>query len=305
MADSIPVIDLQDFPGNMKKLMKASEDWGCFRIVNFESILPKSLMDEMKAVVISLLELPYEIKQRNVDVIDGSGYRFPDRINPIHEGFGLYDAASSEAVDTFCHLLGATPQQRIDTIREIIKRYGRAMHELGMAIGRKLGEGLGVTDVSSFEKWPTQFRMHKYPFTPESIGSDGLLPHTDNSFLAIVQDDEQLGGLEVTKRSGKLVQVEPCPGTLLVNLGDIATVWSNGRLYNVKHRVVCKEVGIRVSIASFLLGPKEEVVEAPSTLVTSENPRMYVPFTFEDYWKSKFYKCLDCGEALDPFRIEA
>ncbi|KAG8378673.1 hypothetical protein BUALT_Bualt07G0009800 [Buddleja alternifolia] len=304
MAYSIPVIDLQDFPGNMKKLMKASEEWGCFRIVNFESILPKSLMDEMRAVVISLLELPYEIKQRNVDVIEGSGYRFPDRINPIHEGFGLYDAASSEAVNAFCALLNATPQQRTVTVREIITRYGRAVYELSMAIGRKLGEGLGLTDVS-FKKWPSQFRINKYPFTPENIDSDGLRPHTDNSFLTILQEDEQFGGLEVMQRSGKLVQVEPCPGTLIINLGDLAQVWSNGRFYNVKHRVSSKQAGIRITIATFLLGPREEAVEAPSELVTSDNPRRYVPFKFEDYWKSKFYKCLDDGEALNPFRIES
>ncbi|KAG8378669.1 hypothetical protein BUALT_Bualt07G0009300 [Buddleja alternifolia] len=301
MADSIPVIDLQDFPGNTKKLMDASEEWGCFRIVNYESILPESLMHEMKAVVISLLELPYEIKKRNVDVIDGSGYRFPDRINPILEGFGLYDAASSEAVDAFCAQLDATPQQRSVNIREIIIRYNRAVYELSMDIGHKLGGGLGLTDVS-FEKWPSNLRVNKYAFTPENIGSDGLRSHTDNSLLTILHEDEKFGGLEVMQRSGKLVQVEPCPRTMIVFLGDLAQVWSNGRFYNVKHRVLSKQAGIRITLGTFLLGPKEEVVEAPSELVTSDNPRHYVPFKFEDYWKSKMYKGYG-GEALNPFRI--
>ncbi|KAG8378672.1 hypothetical protein BUALT_Bualt07G0009700 [Buddleja alternifolia] len=40
----------------LKKLMRAStEEWGCFRIANFESILPQSLMHEMKAVVTDFL----------------------------------------------------------------------------------------------------------------------------------------------------------------------------------------------------------------------------------------------------------
>ncbi|KAM0047654.1 putative oxoglutarate/iron-dependent dioxygenase, isopenicillin N synthase [Helianthus debilis subsp. tardiflorus] len=51
---------------------------------------------------------------------------------------------------------------------------------------------------------------------------------TDSGFLTILQYDEGVGGLEVMD-------------TLLVNLGDMATVWSNGRLCNVKHRVQCKE----------------------------------------------------------------
>ena len=57
-------------------------------------------------------------------------------------------------------------------------------------------------------------------------------------------------------------------------------VWSNGRFCNVKHRVQCKEASIRVSIASFFLGPKEAAVEAPPELVDSENPRQFVPFFF-------------------------
>jgi 2-oxoglutarate-dependent dioxygenase len=55
-------IDLQDFPRQSSKLLKAREDWGCFRIINHEKIHPLSLMQEMKAVVRSLLDLPQEIK---------------------------------------------------------------------------------------------------------------------------------------------------------------------------------------------------------------------------------------------------
>ncbi|KAM0067889.1 putative oxoglutarate/iron-dependent dioxygenase, isopenicillin N synthase [Helianthus debilis subsp. tardiflorus] len=44
--------------------------------------------------------------------------------------------------------------------------------------------------------------------------------------------------------SGHFIPVEPWPDTLLVNLGDMATVWSNGRLCNVKHKVQCKEAKI-------------------------------------------------------------
>lgn len=109
---SIPVIDLQDFPGQSSKLVKACEDWGCFRIINHDKILPFSLMKEMKAVVRSLLDLPQEIKQRNRDVIAGSGYVAPSERNPLYEALGLYDIASSEALDEFCTQLDASPHQR-------------------------------------------------------------------------------------------------------------------------------------------------------------------------------------------------
>ncbi|XP_073296186.1 2-oxoglutarate-dependent dioxygenase DAO-like [Primulina huaijiensis] len=299
MAAPVPVIDTQDFPGQLSKLIEACEEWGCFRIVNFDGILPGSLMSEMKAVVKSLLELPEEIKRRNVDVIAGSGYMAPSQINPLYEALGLYDMGNTIAVDSFCSKLDATPHQRT-----VVLKYAKAVSELMMYIGKRMGEGLGLSSVS-FEKWIRQFRINKYTFTPETVGSPGVQIHTDSSFLTILQDDEIIGGLEVKKRSGTFVAVDPCPGTLLVNLGDIAAVWSNGRFLNVEHRVTCKEAGLRFSIASFLLGPEETMVETPPELIDLAHPRMYTPFMYQDYRKLRVSNNFHSGEALGHLRVES
>ncbi|KAL5752238.1 hypothetical protein ACOSP7_022425 [Xanthoceras sorbifolium] len=291
---SIPTIDVQNFPVEYRKLREASEEWGCFRIVNHK--IPLTVMSEMKKVVRSLLDLPLEIKRRNTDVIAGSGYMAPSQVNPLYESLGLYDLASSHAVHTFCSQLDASPHQR-----EIIEIYAQAIQELAMDIAQKLAQSMGLVG-NVFEGWPSQFRINKYNFTPETIGSSGVQLHTDSSFLTILQDDENVGGLEVMDKSGAFVSVEPLPGTLLVNLGDIATLWSNGRLYNVKHRVQCKEAAIRVSIASFLLGPKKTAVEAPAEFVNSEHPRLYIPIIYEDYRKLRLSKKLQAGEALELVR---
>ncbi|KAL3813532.1 hypothetical protein ACJIZ3_014800 [Penstemon smallii] len=173
-----------------------------------------------------------------------------------------------------------------------------------MDIVHKMGEGLGLFNIS-FEDWPCQFRINKYHFTPGTIGSPGVQLHTDSSFLTILQDDEIIGGLEVMKRCGTFEAVDPCPGTLLVNLGDIATVWSNERFLNVKHRVMCKETGVRVSIASFLLGPNEALVEAPEELVDLEHPRLFVAFKYKEYRSLRVSNKLHSGEALHRLRIES
>ncbi|KAK6128818.1 hypothetical protein DH2020_037454 [Rehmannia glutinosa] len=296
-GNKIPVIDMKYFPGQSEKLIKACEERGCFRIVNFEGIMEESLMLEMKTVVRSLLELPMEVKMRNRDVIAGSGYMAPSDINPLYEALGLYDMASPQAVDAFCSNLDATPHQRT-----VILKYAKAVNELMMDISHKIGQGLGLNGLF-IEDWSCQFRINKYNFTPETVNSPGVQLHTDSSFLTILQDDEIIGGLEVMNKSGKFEAIDPCPGTLLVNLGDIAAVWSNGRFLNVKHRVMCKETGIRVSIASFLLGPKEAIVEAPLELVDLEHPRLFAPFTYQDYRNFRIGNGLHTGEALDCLRI--
>ncbi|PON70901.1 Oxoglutarate/iron-dependent dioxygenase [Trema orientale] len=143
----------------------------------------------------------------------------------------------------------------------------------------------------------------KYSFNPQQVGSLGVPTHTDNGFLTILQDDEYVGGLGMMNENGEFVPVDPSPGTFLVNLGDIAKAWSNGRLCNVMHRVLCKEATIRISIASFLLGPKDEVVEAAQEFVDSEHPRLYAPFNHDDYWKERLSKNLRAGEVLELLRV--
>ncbi|KAJ9540962.1 hypothetical protein OSB04_027468 [Centaurea solstitialis] len=80
--------------------------------------------------------------------------------------------------------------------------------------------------------------------------------------MTILHDDDNVDGLEVMDKSDHFILVDPWPGTL-VKLGDIARVRSNGRFCNVKHRVQCMEATIRISIASFLLGPRGVIKQLP------------------------------------------
>ncbi|XP_030481841.2 2-oxoglutarate-dependent dioxygenase DAO [Cannabis sativa] len=294
---NIPVIDMREFEDLLdsekayQKLREACEEWGCFRIINHG--IPTPLMSEMKTVVRSLLDLPEEIKQRNTDVVTGSGYMAPSLMNPLYEGLGLYDFGSLEALNSFFDQLDASSYQR-----DVIEKYAKGVHEMAMDMGRKLAKSLGVKKIDPLKEWVCQFRINKYNFSPESVGSSGVQLHTDSGFLTVLQEDENVSGLEIMNKNGDFVPIEPCPGTLLLNLGDVAKAWSNGRFCNVKHRVQCKEASIRVSIASFLLGPKNGTVEIPQELVDDEHPCLYKPFIYEEYRSLRLSEKLHTGEAL-------
>lgn len=105
----------------------------------------------------------------------------------------------------------------------MIEKYAKAIHKLIMDISEKLAGSLGLSR-DLFKEWPCQFRINKYNFTPETVGSSGVQIHTDSGFLTILQDDENVGGLEVMDQSSSFVPVDPWPGTFLVNLGDVAAV---------------------------------------------------------------------------------
>lgn len=294
----LPIIDLQDFPAQSEPLLDACVAWGCFRIVNHR--IPATLVAEMKSAATAMLDLPPATKRRNTDVVaEGVGYIGPTEVNPLYEGLGFYDVADEVAVDEFCDQLDASPEQR-----KTIAKYCKVVHELAMEIGKRIAESLGLHG-DLLEGYASQFRINKYNFTPEKLGSTGVRIHSDLGFLTILQEDDIVGGLEIMdKVSGEFVAVDPLPGSLLVNVGDIATVWSNGKFYNMKHRVVCKEPATRVSIVLFVLGPKEGVVEPPPQLVGPDNPRLYGPIAFEDYRKLRLSTNLKAGEALSLFRTK-
>ncbi|KAK2981666.1 hypothetical protein RJ640_000175 [Escallonia rubra] len=294
-ASGIPVIDMQDFAGLPEKLVRACEEWGCFRLINHG--VSEKLMSETKVVTRSFLDLPLEIKMRNPSPVEGKGYIPLNYATPVFEGMGIFESASPGAVDDFCNQLGASPHQR-----EILFKYSQALYDLAQDLGAKLLEGMGLHG-DLFNGWSCQLRLNKYHNTPQSVGQTGAVMHSDPGFFTILQDDEIIGGLEaVSRKTGELVPVDPMPGTLMVNIGDIAKVWSNGRFCNVKHRVQCYEAKIRTSIALFVLGPRDTKVETRHELVDSEHPNLYIPFDFEEYRTLRITTRAPTGGALELFR---
>lgn len=290
----IPVVDLRlagAQPEESARLRDACERLGCFRVSGHG--VPAALQAEMKAAVRALFDLPDEAKRRNADIIAGSGYVAPSPANPLYEAFGLLDAADPADVDAFCARLDAPPRAR-----ETVKSYAEAMHELIVDVAGKVAASLGL-EGHPFQDWPCQFRINRYNYTEDTVGSSGVQIHTDSGFLTVLQEDDCVGGLEVLDpTTGEFVRVDPVPGSFLVNIGDVGTAWSNGRLHTVKHRVQCVAAVPRISIAMFLLAPKDDRVCAPEAFVDPQHPRRFKAFNYDDYRKLRLSTGERAGEAL-------
>ena len=114
--------------------------------------------------------------------------------------------------------------------RETIRRYAEKTHELIVDVAAKLAASLGLEESEShrmFQDWPCQFRINRYNYTEDTVGSSGVQIHTDSGFLTVLQEDDCVGGLEVLEpTTGEFVRVDPVPGSFLVNIGDVGTVSS-------------------------------------------------------------------------------
>lgn len=290
----IPVIDLRlagAAPEESARLRDACERLGCFRVSGHG--VPAALQADMKAALRALFDLPDDAKRRNTEIIAGSGYVPPSAANPLYEAFGLWDAAVPADVDAFCARLDAPPHAR-----EAVKSYAEKMHELIVDVAGKVAASLGL-EGHPFQDWPCQFRMNRYNYTEDTVGSSGVQIHTDSGFLTVLQEDDCVGGLEVLDpAAGEFVPVDPFPGSFLVNIGDVGTAWSNGRLHSVKHRVQCVAAVPRISIAMFLLAPKDDRVCTPEAFVDADHPRRYRAFNYDEYRKLRLSTGERAGEAL-------
>lgn len=105
-----------------------------------------------------------------------------------------------------------------------MRAYAEAVSKLATEVAENVATSLSLNGGDFFKEWTCQFRMNKYSFTLETVGSTGLGIHTDRGLLSILQDDEAVSGLEVADTSGSFIPVDSSPGTFIVNLGDMAVV---------------------------------------------------------------------------------
>ncbi|KAI9191147.1 hypothetical protein LWI28_004258 [Acer negundo] len=104
----------------------------------------------------------------------------------------------------------------------------------------------------------TALQLNSYPCCPDPSRALGLAPHTDTSLITILHQSSTTingGGLQVFNEGVGWVQVVPVSGALVVNVGDLLHILSNGRFINVLHRVFVNQNLQRLSMAYFYNPP--------------------------------------------------
>ncbi len=137
-------------------------------------------------------------------------------------------------------------------------------------------------------------RLNHYPVgDPVPAGDrDGLNPlgdvalghHTDPGVLTLLLQDNT-GGLQAESSEHGWIDVEPRPGTIVVNLADTMQVWTNDRYKAAVHRVVPMTEQSRFSIPYFSNPPRDCVIE-PIAELAHPGPR-YRSFTWKEFIRGR------------------
>jgi isopenicillin N synthase-like dioxygenase len=269
MIENVPVIDIAelDSPASLAAIDRACRDWGFFQVTG-HGIEP-ALLRNIFEVSREFFAQPAEEKQRIRRDAD----------NP----WGYYDKELTKNQQD-CWPSG---QLRL-RFEPIVRAYYANCRTLGLRLLSAMASNLGVNAsymARGFADSHTSFlRLNYYPQCTLAASAErlfGVGEHTDAGALTLLLQDDQ-PGLEVC-RDGQWHLVEPTPGALVINVGDMIQVWSNDRYRAALHRVVTNPSGDRYSVP-FFLSPSYETTYAPlPTTVTPERPARYRPIQWREF----------------------
>lgn len=129
-------------------------------------------------------------------------------------------------------------------------------------------------------------QFNSYPPCPDPAKAMGLAAHTDSTLFTILHQSNT-SGLEVLRDGSGWVAVPPIPGALVINVGDLLQILSNGLYQSVLHRAVVNGTQHRLSIA-YLYGPPNGIQISPlSKLIGPAHPPLYRSVTWTEYLREK------------------
>jgi isopenicillin N synthase-like dioxygenase len=114
--------------------------------------------------------------------------------------------------------------------------------------------------------------------------------HTDYGGFTILSGEDVPGGLQISTREGRWIDVPTSPTTLVVNIGDLLMRWTNDRWLSTLHRVVNPPAGSgrgpRLSIAFFSHPNYDALIEC----VPTQGPARHAPVRSGEYRDAKYTK---------------
>ncbi|ONK72315.1 uncharacterized protein A4U43_C04F18050 [Asparagus officinalis] len=301
----IPVIDLQGISNSkrrqeiVKEVREASKSWGFFQLLNHG--VRVELLDSMTESVKRFHEQDKEEKAKFHS-------RDPNKKVKYYGNFDLYSASPANWRDTLsCFFDGSLDPAELPSIcRDVFLEYRQKVTDTADTVCEILSEALGLNPdyFKSVKCTKAQLLVaHYYPSCPQPELTIGIAKHSDPSFLTLLLQDN-IGGLQVLHED-RWVAVSPIHGALVVNIGDLLQLISNGKFKSAEHRVLANRGGPRISIAVFFnpgIDEKRPMGPIKETL-SDENPAKYQEILFSEYFKYYTTKGLDGESALKHFQL--
>ncbi|KAE8696297.1 1-aminocyclopropane-1-carboxylate oxidase-like protein 1-like isoform X3 [Hibiscus syriacus] len=287
--NQIPTVDLSgtEAGGSRRKetvdqIKAASKEWGIFQVTNHG--IPLNAMDEMIDGVRLFNEQDLGLKREIYSHDTTKTVRFNSYAD-------LYTSKIADWRDTLflsSFRSDLDPNEIPAVCRNSTMEYVKHIKRLGETLFELLSEALGLRSDhlgSMGGSKGCSIVCHYYPPCPQPELTLGLKEHTDPGFLNVLLQNE-IDGLQVLHQC-QWLDVHPTRGGLIVNIGDLLQIVSNGKLKSVRHRAVNKNAGPRITVSSSFSGHVSLLHKtfSPISELTSEpDPPRYKDFVLKEYY---------------------
>ncbi|XP_060191254.1 protein SRG1-like [Lycium barbarum] len=306
---AVPVIDLQklisgdSMNSELQKLHSACQEWGFFQVINHG--VTSSLLEDFKREVIELFSLPMEEKKKlwqQEDSLEGFGQAFvvsEEQKLDWSDMFGIFTLPP--------HIRKADLFQKLPSnLRDTMEAYCKEIKSLAMIILSQLAKALRMDEKEMrdlFSDGMQSMRMNCYPPCPEPDRAIGLSPHSDADALTILLQLNETEGLQVRK-DDIWVPIKPLPNALIVNIGDMMEIVSNGVYRSIEHRVIVNSNEERLSVATFYNINLDSELGPAHSLIGPHNPAIFRRVPVRKYLQDFFSRKLDGKSYVDFMKIE-
>ncbi|RZB52612.1 Protein SRG1 isoform A [Glycine soja] len=307
LSSEVPVIDLALLSnGNKEELLKldvACKEWGFFQIVNHG--VQKELLQKMKDAASEFFELPAEEKKKYaMDSSDIQGYGQAYVVSE-EQTLDWSDALMLVTYPTRYRKLQFWPKTP-EGFKEIIEAYASEVRRVSQELLSLLSVIMGMQKhvlLELHQESLQALRVNYYPpcSTPEQVL--GLSPHSDANTITLLMQDDDITGLEI-RHQGGWVPVTPISDALVVNVGDVIEIWSNGKYKSVEHRAVTNKNKRRISYALFLCPQDDVEVEPLDYMIDSHNPKLYQKVRYGDYLRQSMKRKMEGKAHIDVAMTE-
>ncbi|XVE52904.1 hypothetical protein DITRI_Ditri02bG0161600 [Diplodiscus trichospermus] len=304
----LPLIDLSRLDGPdhdqvVKEIVKAAETLGFFQVVNHG--VPVDLLESLKETAHNFFGLPAQRKAvYRKEVSPTPLVKYGTSFVPEKEKALEWKDYISMVYTNDAEALQHWPVECRDVLLQYLKTSLDMVRKLLEALMGNLGVGLDDSTIDAYIG-KKMVNMNFYPTCPNPELTVGVGRHSDMGTLTILLQDG-IGGLYVKvpedvdmEKKGEWVEIPPVPGALVINIGDMLQILSNGRYKSAEHRVCTTSTKSRVSIPIFTSPPATQKIAPLPHLVEKDGVALYREFVFSDYMNSFFGNAHDGKKSLE------
>ena len=303
MSDAVPTLDARAAAAAhfAHDLAAAYAEYGFVIIQNHG--IDKQVIDQCLACFRRFFALP-DAEKRRYQLPNGGGARG-------YTPFGIETAKGAKAHDLkeFWHVGRELPPghryardmapniwvEGIPGFRESTLSLYEAFDALGRRLLAPIARTIGLPENYFDDKvnyGNSVLRVIHYPpMPPEPTPSVRAGAHEDINVITLLLGAEE-PGLEVLSKKGEWLPINPAPGSLVCNVGDMLQRLTNGRLRSTTHRVVNppreRASKARYSLPFFLHFNPDFLIETLPQCVDAQHPDQFpIPITAHDFLQER------------------